>query len=660
VVNQAHPGCSDANPGTERRPLQTISAAARRAGPGDTVLVHGGVYRERVAPARGGKPGRPIRYVAVPGELVYVRGSDLWQPAWRAAAGCAGVFLGRLDPAMFGALRIYELGVADYAGGPVRPAAGPALARTRGQLFVDGAPLTQVETEAEVRCTPGTWIVVPAGGAIAVHFPPCRPARPPRERRVELTTRHRIFAPEARGLGHIHVDGFIFEHCANNHPFPQVGAFSTRGGHHWLIENCVIRHANTIGLDFGAEGGIDETPEGRRPAGAPARGECFPERYCGQHVIRNNVISDNGLCGICGRRTWGVRIEGNVLERNNRLGFRTWEFGAIKTHQFYDGLIAGNLVRDNDCFGIWLDNLYAGSRVTRNLVLNNYLAGIMVELGLGPGLVDNNVVALTRAGDGLYSHDASGVTIAHNLFYGNGNWGVSMTVATDRITRDGQPVRCSRNRVRNNLLLGNRLGAISLPLPWERAFENESDGNLVMGGGETMDEGTGVLPPLFQLNSSHAAIKAERMVAAFREALDRAGVPAGARPNLELWSQLGYPLDLDQWRLFSGNDRASATIKLYHEMLATRVPEFTVKLDAAPWSVPCRPVAGVDRDYLGYELGRVQKLLPGPFQHLRTGPNRIVLWPLPDPARLPPLPENPEDAARLTGARRKAFNSSGL
>ena len=54
-------GTDDAR-GTHQNPLRTISAAADRAMPGDTILVRAGIYRERVAPPRGGMPGKPIIY----------------------------------------------------------------------------------------------------------------------------------------------------------------------------------------------------------------------------------------------------------------------------------------------------------------------------------------------------------------------------------------------------------------------------------------------------------------------------------------------------------------------------------------------------------------------------------------------------------------------
>ena len=48
------PTGSDAACGDVEHPFATISKAAQMASPGDTVIVHEGVYRERVDPKRGG------------------------------------------------------------------------------------------------------------------------------------------------------------------------------------------------------------------------------------------------------------------------------------------------------------------------------------------------------------------------------------------------------------------------------------------------------------------------------------------------------------------------------------------------------------------------------------------------------------------------------
>src|SRR5687767_12145361 len=61
-VAQNHPQASDSGDGSITNPFKRIARAAELAQPGDTVLVHAGIYRERVTPARGGGPNRPIIY----------------------------------------------------------------------------------------------------------------------------------------------------------------------------------------------------------------------------------------------------------------------------------------------------------------------------------------------------------------------------------------------------------------------------------------------------------------------------------------------------------------------------------------------------------------------------------------------------------------------
>jgi alpha-L-arabinofuranosidase len=67
----------DTNDGSGARPLRTISAASKLAMPGDTVVVHAGVYRERIAPPRGGTSNVDrITYRAADGEAVVIKGSE--------------------------------------------------------------------------------------------------------------------------------------------------------------------------------------------------------------------------------------------------------------------------------------------------------------------------------------------------------------------------------------------------------------------------------------------------------------------------------------------------------------------------------------------------------------------------------------------------------
>jgi parallel beta-helix repeat protein len=433
VVNQRHPRASDDASGTPAAPFRTISRAAELAQYGDTVLVHEGVYRERVAPARGGEQGKPITYVAARNEQVVVKGSEVLNPNWGPFFSQPDVFESQLDPKLFGGYNPFLLRFTDQKQ-PARPHEGPRFPRTLGQLFVDGEPFRETETLDDLMIAPRTWMVSPQGDALYVHFD--HVVRPPDLRTVEISVRGSVFAPYVRGLGYIHVNGFTVEHSA-------MGAVSTGGGHHWVLENNTIRHAKTIGVDLGSE-----SPHA--------------EGNVGNHVVRKNTVSDNGLCGIAGSGNKGTRIVSNLVERNNALGFKEGQ-GAIDVLFSAGGLIEGNIVRDNDAYGIRLSSSRDNSRVARNVILNNLTAGVFVEMGEELLTIDNNVIANTRGGDGI-SIQASGVTVAHNLIYGNAEFGVYMQAGRQR------------NRILNNIIGSNRTSEIS---------GNVSDFNLILKLGRT-------------------------------------------------------------------------------------------------------------------------------------------------------------------------------
>jgi hypothetical protein len=72
-------------------------------------------------------------------------------------------------------------------------------------------------------------------------------------------------------------------------------------------------------------------------------------------------------------------IRNNRVARNGHLSLHTVEEAGLKFHQFRDGVIEGNLVRSNECAGIWLDALWTGAKVSRNLVIDNVGSGIFME-----------------------------------------------------------------------------------------------------------------------------------------------------------------------------------------------------------------------------------------------------------------------------------------
>ena len=85
-VAQQSPEASDENPGTAVEPLRTIGAAISMVKEGDSIVIHEGVYRERVQLPEG-KPHFPISIQAATDdgeyEEVIINGADIiddWEP----------------------------------------------------------------------------------------------------------------------------------------------------------------------------------------------------------------------------------------------------------------------------------------------------------------------------------------------------------------------------------------------------------------------------------------------------------------------------------------------------------------------------------------------------------------------------------------------------
>jgi len=634
IVDNRQPEAADTNPGTEDKPLRTINAAAQLAEAGDTVLVHAGVYRERVAPLRGGTSEKPIVYQGAPGEKIAVKGSDVWTH-WQPLTGHPGVFTAAIAghlPANGPNPFLTGISVAPADQNIVaRPASDPGhLPKTLGQVFYDGASVVETDSEEAVLTQENSWVVSPNGEKLTAHFPG-NPADLSTHV-IEVSVRNRIFAPHVRGLGYLQIRGFTFEHCANQGSFPQAGAVSTRTGLYWRIENNVIRQAKTVGLDIGSEtfdaGKLTDTPDAQKI-----------RMEGGHHVVQGNMVSDNGLVGIAGWHHNGAVIRHNVLERNNALGFNQtdakWEeWGAIKLHGG-GALIEGNLLRDNEAYGIWIDNDYTDSRITRNVVLNNRMAGIFLELGDGHCLVDNNIIALTRfrdamyAGMGIYAHDASGLVIAHNLIFANADCGVLLRAVSDRVFTarpvENKLVHVANTRVLNNIIWDNGRSAISLPYPNARAWDNISDYNVVYSRRDLW-LGFEPDPALFSVNLYKSSLTMDQVAQGLVDVLTKNNVPRENWPNLKAWRR-NPTLDITQWRLFMGQDlHSKETPKLVSLILRPAVPMIAYSAAEPVLQMDCPPVPGVDRDFLGNPL-KAPHIRPGPFQDIGAEERERVLFP---------------------------------
>ncbi|MCF8361824.1 MAG: right-handed parallel beta-helix repeat-containing protein [Prolixibacteraceae bacterium] len=466
-VNKNHLKASDHNPGTEDLPFQTIGKAAEVLQPGEMVIIHEGVYHEAIRPARGGtSPDSMIVYRAATGEKVIVKGSvemadnsfspsrgwatggDEWYRENVPGQGQGKVWQCKLDALNFegynpfGMLNLMQdQEWLDYTKVNMDP-----HFKKRGLVFVDGIPLKQVRRPIELNDNKdGAYWPEHNGLTVHVRFPD---GKSPHNSKVEMTTKEQLFAPDRYGLGYIKIEGIHFLHSGNGFPVPQRGMVSASRGHHWVIENCTIEWANSLGIDLGNE--MWHTTY-------------LPE--VGFHVFRKNVVKNCGLSGLQGLRGLNYLIEDNLFEN---IGWHDaehgFEAGAIKLHRSQNTLIRRNVFRDIvHAPGIWLD--YIASKNCR--VTNNVFTGITsargcvyIEVSHERCRVDHNIFHNTKSqywisgdygagGSALYTDGSDSIQFDHNLIYDIENTGYGSYANADRIVKGRGGTERAQNVIHN-------------------------------------------------------------------------------------------------------------------------------------------------------------------------------------------------------------------
>jgi len=612
-VRQADPNASDTADGSADHPLRTINAAAQLAQPGDIVTVGAGIYHEWISPARGGTAKAPILYRSVPQHAAIVRGTDVLDATWQPLPDAPGVFTAPLPQPAF------------IFGNPfIRPPQPSKkqpewVGKCNALVFLNDQPLNQVTTREDLTQTPGSWLSSNDGKDLLVHL---QGDGAPPNGAIEITTRDRIFAPHRRGLGYIQVEGFLFERCATRPDWPQLGAVSTRTGNHWTIRTNIVRYTTGKGIDCGSETWSPEPMIATEP-------EDKRVLIGGHHLLEGNLLTENAQCAIAAWNTDDVRIFGNIISNNASRGaekpiqfLADDEAAGIKVHAFRHGLIEGNLVVGNSSFGIWLDNGWENARVTRNVCIGNRGAGIFVELGFGPILVDHNLSAATTAlwlpylGDGIYTHDASGVTIEQNTLLDNSRYGLQQLVVSERSYANRRLAEASDESISGNLFYGNHDAAISLPLDSPRSRYNHSDHNAVEPDAS------------FVINDNERRIPMDEILKSCREQLKAAHLPEDQQPAQSDPKRLPI-LSLPAWRVVMQMDHNSTPLPAGFHMQLDQT-KFMLQIDLpAIDAIPVAPAGPADDfDLLGEPL-KNGNTRAGAIQHLHAGTQTISLWPLP-------------------------------
>ena len=472
-VDQNHAQASDVNPGTEEKPFRTINWAAQRVRAGERVVVKSGIYRELVRPRFGGKgPDRMISYEAAVHAEVIVKGSRIIKNSvpsrLRNRKAPSGVWMTELKSQTFEEGNPFLTENASKADIDVMPWASQWTGKlpytlSRGLVFQDGRRLTQVAEYPDMHQRGGTYWV--DRGNEILHIRPFDKI-PPEKVTIEITTQQHLFMPEGTDLGYIRVKGFMFAHAGNGLPRTGVGAVYANGGHHWIIEDNIVRQIHSVGIEIGAR--TDESRSGARPD--TKRAALNP----GRMIVRRNELYECGTGGIQGLRIKRALVEDNHIHHCGWMNVqRYWETGAIKLLLNLDTLVRSNLIHDIQAApAIWMDYDNINSRVSRNLIYNveSSNGAIFIEASQVPNLVDHNIIVKTT-GSAIYQHDCDELTVAHNLVVDSTKQAVEMRICEGRRV-NGRLSTCKRNRVLNNIFVRARQGV------WFIDDDNTSDRNI--------------------------------------------------------------------------------------------------------------------------------------------------------------------------------------
>ena len=397
-------GGSDTGDGTADNPFQSIGAALKAAGNGDTIELSNGTYREgELAVDKG------VTIKAAEGAKPVLNGAEI--PTDWSSGGDGKWSTGR-DMVRF-------CTVCTINADPAKE----GIAAHPEQVFVDGKPLTQVLSREEV--TDSTFFVddpdpvtlkTPENNRDGYNVKPHRGAAyvigvDPGQHQVEVVQHARALSFDA---DNITLSGLTVEKYSAvqrwDYEDPEIGTISGGGAvvaAHGSprIENSTFRYSSTAG----ALQVIDST----------------------NAVVTNNLFEDNGSNAFGINDSSGAKVEGNLWRNNNTSGFISKDCGAYCTladtkithsknirfaNNTVDYSATGVDVSDptaydqNRSAGVWFDEGVMDSEIIGNYFVNVPVA-IFNEVSSN-NLIASNIVA--GAGVGIHVSGSNDTRVWNN------------------------------------------------------------------------------------------------------------------------------------------------------------------------------------------------------------------------------------------------------
>ena len=399
--------------------VRTIGEAAVLIEPGDTVIVHNGIYRESVVIEKSGRPDKPITFQTAIGANVVVTGADRISE-WAQVPGVDRIFSTPWSHTFITWNEQHTHPNDDYH----------CLIGRCEQVFINGYALRQVLDRDKL--ARGTFFVDPDEKRLYIwHYN--NQDILDKKATVEASARDQILSVKG---DYITMKGIRFRYAANR---AQHGAVEF-SGNHLTVEDCLFEYTNASGAAF--------------------KGEDITVRRC--------TFQHNGQLGFGAGRAHRLRMTGCTVRNNNTKGFnRGWEAGGNKICLSRGVVLENSTFVENRGDGIWFDIGNEDCTVRNCLIANNEDAGIFYEISYGLHAHDNviigNGLADTRsawgANAGISISSSPNCLVERNLLIGNKE-GFSFREqnrSTPRIaSRKSEPVWNHDHIIRNNVIAYNR------------------------------------------------------------------------------------------------------------------------------------------------------------------------------------------------------------
>jgi len=597
----------DSNDGRHDTPFRTIQRASDIAQAGDLIVVHSGVYRERVNPPRGGESdSKRIVYQAAAGEKVAIKGSEevkgwtkLKNDTWQVV----------LPNSFFGSYNPYsELIKGDWFDAQKRE-------HHTGAVYLDGHWLIEAAKRDEVLepvAEKAFWYakVDDANTTIWAQFKDVDPNK----RLVEVNVRKTVFYPDKVGRDFITVRGFTLCHAATQWAPPtseQTAVIGSNWSKGWVIENNIVSHSICSGISLGKHGDKFDNTSADSAEGyvkTIERAHAFEipwtKETIGNHIVRNNHISHCEQAGIVGSMgcAFSTVIGNEIHDIHVRELFSGAEMAGIKFHGAIDVTLANNHIHHCNR-GLWLDWMAQGTRVTGNLFNDNMVEDVYMEVNHGPYLIDNNIFLSSLSVRDL----SEGGAYVHNLFAGT----IICATEPDRKTPfhpahstkiSGLPgITGGDNRFYNNLFIAN-----NDPIPKDR----------MSGGKRKGMRGHG----LWVYNEREFPLHTAENV-----------YVNGAKPYMNEIN----PLIVSEGKFIVASADTGAKIVLHINLdqvwiqakskLVTTESLGKAKISSLPYVNPDDTALKIDKDYFG-KVRNPDSPSPGPFENPGTGDLQIKTW----------------------------------